>query len=392
MTRCVHLGTGEELSDATLPALAAMRPVALKLLGAARPFREGQIVRVAVGVPRAARPGDVVLCRASGGVRFCARREVAAGAEVLGGVTAVQRGTASVTLGRGLLGRLPPAWLAVVVDALDVLGRLRHPLTPPLFQGSAEACLARVREKYESAAEVSQYSRQATAGAAALELELVRRHVKPGGRLLDVGCGAGREALGFARAGFGVVAIDLAPAMIAAARANARREGLGIEFRVQSMTELEEPPGSFDGAFCTAALNHVPGKALRVAVLARVARALGPDGVLVLGVIYREPLGLLSRTRLVDFLRVVGARLLGPGRFSEPGDGWMREVSEASDPGVPVFLHAYPGPEGVRREIEAAGFSAEEVAPAWWVCRPGQILATVPESASPKTVSQGSGR
>lgn len=391
MTRFVLLDTGEELSEATLPALvAAERPVALKLLGAARPFREGQIVHV-TGVPREARSGDPVLCHADGGFRLCARREVAAD-EVLGHVTAVQRGTTSVALGRGLLGRLPFAWLAAVVDALDVLGRLRHPLTPPLFQGSVETCLARVRRKYESAAEVGQYSRQAAAGAAALELELVRRHVKPGGRLLDVGCGAGREALGFARAGFDVVAIDLAPAMIEAARANARREGLGIAFRVQSMTELDEPPGSFDGAFCTAALNHVPGRALRVATLARVARALGPGGVLILGVIYRQPLGLFSRTRLVDFLRVVGARLLGPRRFSEPGDGWMREVSEASDPGVPVFLHEYAGPDEVRREIDASGFSGEEVAASWWVCRTGQIFATVPESASSKTVNQRSGR
>lgn len=380
MTRFVLLDRGEELAEVTLPALAAAaRPVALKLLGAAHPFRDGQIAHVVAGASREGRPGDIVLCRAGGGFRLCRRREAAAGGEILGRVTAIQRGTTSLSLGRGLLGRLRPTWLAAAVDALDVLARLRHPLTPPLFQGSAQACLARVREKYESAAEVIQYARRAAAGAEAFELELVRRHVKPGGRLLDVGCGAGREAIGFARAGFDVVAIDLAPAMIDAARANARREGLAIEFRVQSMTELAEPPGTFDGAFCSSPLNHVPGKALRVEALARIARPLTPDGVLVLGVIYREPLGLLSRTRLVDFLRTVGAKLFGPARFSEPGDGWMREVSEASDPGVPVFLHGFVGAAEVRREIEAAGLQGEEVAPAWWVChRTGQFVTTVP--------------
>ncbi len=84
---------------------------------------------------------------------------------------------------------------------------------------------------------------------------------------------------------------------------------------------------------------------------------------------YRRRLGLVSRTRVVDFLRVLGAKVFGPGRFSEPGDGWMREVSEASDSRAPVFFHGFAGPGEVRAEIEAAGLSATEVIPGWWVCR-----------------------
>ncbi len=76
------------------------------------------------------------------------------------------------------------------------------------------------------------------------ELEIVERHVRPGGRLLDVGCGAGREAIGFARAGFRVVAIDLAPGMIEAARDHARREGLAIEFRSDRGCERLIEPGA----------------------------------------------------------------------------------------------------------------------------------------------------
>jgi len=257
------------------------------------------------------------------------------------------------------------------VDALEVLARFRRPLTPPLFQGSPELSLAGVREKYDRAAEVRQYARRAEEGAGPFELEIVERHVRPGGRLLDVGCGAGREAIGFARAGFSVVAIDLAPGMIEAARENARREGLAIEFRVQSATELADPPGSFDGVFCAgAAYNHIPGRALRIETLRRLGRALAPGGALLLGVPYRRRLGLVSRTRVVDFLRVLGARVFGPGRLSEPGDGWLRAVSEASDSHAPVFIHEFAGPEEVRAEIEAAGFLGTAVAPAWWVCRP----------------------
>ena len=158
--------------------------------------------------------------------------------------------------------------------------------------------------------------------------------------------------------------------MIEAARENARREDLAIEFRVQSATELADPPGSFDGVFCTGAVyNHIPGRALRIETLRRIGRALAPDGVLLFSVMYRRPLGLVSRTRVVDFLRVLGAKVVGPGRFSEPGDGWMREVSEASDSRAPVFFHEFAGPGEVGAEIQAAALSATEVAPAWWLCQ-----------------------
>jgi len=69
---------------------------------------------------------------------------------------------------------------------------------------------------------------------------------------------------------------------------------------------------------------------------------------------------------LADNLR----RTVDPGRFSEPGDGRMREVSEASDWSTPAFFHDFAGPEEVRGEIEAAGFTATEVSRAWWLCRP----------------------
>ncbi|MFQ5793379.1 MAG: class I SAM-dependent methyltransferase, partial [Acidobacteriota bacterium] len=186
---------------------------------------------------------------------------------------------------------------------------------------------------------------------------------------LEIGCGAGREALGFARAGFRVVGIDIAPCMIEAATRNATRDGLDITFRVQSATDLDDPPGSFDGAYWAGSYHHIPGRALRVETLRRIAGALTPDGVLILMVVYRGPRGLLSRSRLVDLLRRAGPRLGRKWQLSEPGDGYMRELSEASDPQEPCFFHDFSGPGEVRVEIEAAGLSADEVSPGWWICR-----------------------
>ena len=64
--------------------------------------------------------------------------------------------------------------------------------------------------------------------------------------------------------------------MIEAARASAEREGLAITFRVQSAMELDEPPGSFDAVFWAGSFHHVPGRALRVDTLRRIARGPWP--------------------------------------------------------------------------------------------------------------------
>src|SRR5262245_12340342 len=157
--------------------------------------------------------------------------------------------------------------------------------------------------------------------------------------------------------------------MIEAARVNARRAGLTIDFRVESATDLDEPPGTYDGAFFSGSFQHIPGRALRIDTLRRIARSLQPGGVLMLSVSYREPLGVFSRTRLVDLLRGLGAPIFGPGRVSERGDGYLRDVSEASASREPIFYHTFQRPADVAAEIEAAGLSPHETGPGWWICQ-----------------------
>jgi SAM-dependent methyltransferase len=372
VSRFVLLETGEELSNATEASLgAADAPMALRLLEPSPPFREGQILHVAPPRTGAWRRRDLVLCRYGGGYDLCvaADQRARSAGDILGRVVAIQRGPSVVSLERGALARVSVGWLPPALDLLEILARFRHPLTPPVFLGDAAACLAGVRDKYGSRAEVRRYATLASAGADASELDLVGRHVESGGRLLDVGCGAGREAIGFARAGYRVVAIDIAARMIEAAREAARREGLAIEFRVQSATDLDDPPGSYDGAFFSGSFQHIPGRALRIATLTRIRHALTTSGALLLGVGYRDPRGLLSRSRLVDTFRSVGGRLFGFGRLSEPGDAWMRDVSDASDPAQVVFCHCFDHATSVQAEIEAAGFRGEEAGQGWWVCR-----------------------
>lgn len=340
----------------------------IKLLAPLPPFREADVLHV--------RPGRDV----RGGERFVLYREGSAltlggvaetpawPGELIGAVTGVERGPLSVAVDRAPWRRLPPRFWPTAIDALEIVRRVRHPLTPPLFQGSDAAMLSGVRDKYDAPVETSQYGALATGELDEVERALVTEHVPRGGRILDIGCGGGREAVGFARLGYRVVGIDIAPRMIDAARHSAARLGVAAEFRVQSATALDDPPGSYDAAFFCGSFHHVPGRALRIETLRRVKRALTPGGVLILMVVYREPRGLLSRSRLVDAMRRV-ARALGAGAaVAELGDGYMIEVSEGSDPTRACFFHHYDRPAAVRSELDAAGFTAAEVRPGWWIC------------------------
>jgi SAM-dependent methyltransferase len=326
-----------------------------KLLEPLPPFREADVLRV----------------RATDGV-----------------ITRVERGRAALDLERGLGRLVGPRYWSLALDVLELARRVSHPVTPPLFQGTMDALLAGVRDKYDAVVEVRQYAAAATGDLADIERDLVQRYVPGGGRILDVGCGGGREAIGFARLGYRVVGIDVAPRMIEAARQNAATLGAAVDFRVQTVTALEEPPGSFDAAFFGGSLHHLPGRDLRIETLARIGRALTPDGVLIAMVHYREGRGLLSRSRLVDAARGL-VRRFGYRRTSEPGDGYMREVSLGSDPERLCFFHFYDGPAEIRAELDAAGFRAEEATRGWWICRT-RPCATV--GAAPPSLTERSQR
>jgi len=372
MSRLIVLERAEELNDVTWREIASQgRPVRLKLLEPTPPFRDGDIVRVAPGDVDRPCLRDLLLFRSGGGFRLGPGRDGSPPEDEapLGQIVAIERRAATFSLQTGVLSLTPPRWLSKAVDVLELVERLRHPFTPPLFLGSVEACLAGVRKKYNRPAEAHEYSRLTETGVQPVEREMVERHIRPGGRVLDIGCGAGREAIGLAREGFEVVGMDIAAQMVEAARANAQREGLAITFRVQSVTDLDDPPGSFDGAYWGGSYQHIPGHALRIETLRRIMQGLTPEGALILVAGYGEERGLLSRSRLVDLLRKALRALPGPWRQSEPGDVYMRETSEASDPQAPCFYHVFSTAGEVQAEIQAAGFTAEEVSPGWWVCR-----------------------
>jgi SAM-dependent methyltransferase len=97
---------------------------------------------------------------------------------------------------------------------------------------------------------------------------------RSGLRILDFGCGPGRDLMALRAAGHTPVGLDGCPAFVDMAR-----EHSGCEVLEQSFFELRLPPTSFDGVFANASLFHVP-KATLPRVLGELFAALVPGGAL----------------------------------------------------------------------------------------------------------------
>ena len=75
-----------------------------------------------------------------------------------------------------------------------------------------------------------------------------------GDRVLDAGCGPGRDALFFTQQGLSVVGIDLSEELLAIARARVQ----GATFLKMDMRRLELPNQCCDGVWACASLLHIP--------------------------------------------------------------------------------------------------------------------------------------
>ena len=103
--------------------------------------------------------------------------------------------------------------------------------------------------------------------------------VEADGPVVELAVGNGRVAVPVAEAiGEPVLGIDISPAMLAQARANADAAGVGLELREGDMRELElDAPAAL--IYCPArGLMHLPTWADRRRTFERIATALQPSG------------------------------------------------------------------------------------------------------------------
>jgi SAM-dependent methyltransferase len=162
-----------------------------------------------------------------------------------------------------------------------------------------------------------------------LTARIERLRLKPGDRVIDIGCGEGRHSHGVQMLSHAqAIGVDLDAASISTARERAADLPVGAHaalFQESDATALPFADASFDAAICSEVLEHVPDMSV---VRAEAARVVKPGGVLAVTVPRVWP----------EWLNWKLAP--GPDGYADQPGGHVRIIPRTR----------------LRRDVEAAGF------------------------------------
>lgn len=131
--------------------------------------------------------------------------------------------------------------------------------------------------------------------------QILKGRFAPGMRVLDAGCGNGRNVIYLMRQGYDVSAVDKQPKAIEAVRAMAAEFAPQLpaeSFRVEEVSSLSFAPESFDVVISNAVLHFAEDERAFDAMLEELWRVLRPGGLLFARL--ASSIGLESRIRPIE--------------------------------------------------------------------------------------------
>lgn len=113
--------------------------------------------------------------------------------------------------------------------------------------------------------------------------QLLKGRLRQGMRVLDAGCGRGRNLVYLLRSGFDVTAVDVEPGAVRFVQVLAARLAPALpasNFRVEAVEAMTAPDASADLVISSAVLHFARDRAHFEAMVRRMWRALAPGGLL----------------------------------------------------------------------------------------------------------------
>ncbi len=209
-----------------------------------------------------------------------------------------------------------------------------------------------VRSTFRQPEAVAHYRRNAAElGLWRSEEKLIRHLFREDETLLDLGCGAGRVAIGLWELGYRhVLGIDYSPEMIREARLLAARLECGIAWRLGDATGLELDDGAVDGVvFSFNGLMQIPGRKRRRHALTEIRRVLRAGGAFLFTTHDREHRSFREFLKTQEWLWSRGEQ---PPGLEEFGDNFFHS------PEGDVFMHL-PDRGEILEDLEACGWTHE---------------------------------
>ncbi len=181
------------------------------------------------------------------------------------------------------------------------------------------------------------------------EQALYDRFLKPGDRILVVGCGTGRDLIALLKLGHRVEGLDVAPRAVALARQMLETERLAAELYTGAI-EAVALPGRFDAfIFSWFCYGYIPQADTRIGVLSKVKAHLNPGGRILISYMLAEHPPRPLPIRLAQ----LAACLTASDWRAEPGDVIG---PAAGDRRVVHYRHEFRDSE-LETEARAAGLT-----------------------------------
>ena len=137
---------------------------------------------------------------------------------------------------------------------------------------NAQDYRAITRQSYDNSA--AEYQESTTKLQPQEQAHAFLSRLSPNSKVLDLGCGPGRDAKYFTDHGHQVIGVDISPKMVALARDAAPQ----ADFIVSDIESLSLQDNSLDAIWASASLLHV-SKDQMPTVLAKLSRSLKPGGI-----------------------------------------------------------------------------------------------------------------